>query len=275
MKGTGYSEWSPPADLSAAVACIWRGRVGDPSVLYTDRVLPDGCVDVIWDGARLFVAGPDTGPVLLARSAARTFIGIRMRPGHAPGLLHCPASEVRDRRVDVAELWGVRRAAAVADQIAAAETGDAVAACGGAAAAYEGAVAALLARVVRRQLAARPSPDRLIDDLIASLRARKHASPGLIAALASDLGLTARSLHRRCTETVGYGPKTLDRILRFRRAQRMARSLPAPSLAALAAAAGYADQAHLTRECRRLAGLPPARLFASTAPVVRDGAGPP
>jgi AraC-like DNA-binding protein len=36
-------------------------------------------------------------------------------------------------------------------------------------------------------------------------------------------------------------------------------------LAALAFAAGYADQAHLTRECRRLAGRTPAELVASGA----------
>jgi AraC-like DNA-binding protein len=38
-----------------------------------------------------------------------------------------------------------------------------------------------------------------------------------------------------------------------------------PDLARLALEAGYADQAHLTRECSRLAGLPPAALLASGA----------
>lgn len=255
---TAYEEWSPPADLSAAVACVWRRRIGYPGVPYTDRVLPDGCVDLIWDGAKLFVAGPDTGPVPLALLPARTFVGIRMRPGHAPGLLHCPASEIRDRRVDLIELWGPRRAAAVADAAAAADSGD--------------AVAALLEQAVRRQLAGWPGHDRLVDGLIASLRARADASPGCVALLAAELGITVRSLHRRCTGAVGYAPKTLDRILRFRRAQRLAQRRPEQSLGALAAAAGYADQAHLTRECRRLTGLTPAATFALTAPIVSDGA---
>ena len=56
-------------------------------------------------------------------------------------------------------------------------------------------------------------------------------------------------------DAVGYGPKTLERILRFQRFLM----LGGDDLARLALDAGYADQAHLTRECTRLAGLPPRR----------------
>ena len=66
---------------------------------------------------------------------------------------------------------------------------------------------------------------------------------------------------------VGYGPKTLERVLRFRRFLDLAAREPAAGLAGLAAAAGYADQAHLTRECGRLAGAPPGRLVGRLAPA--------
>jgi uncharacterized protein DUF6597/helix-turn-helix protein len=72
-----------------------------------------------------------------------------------------------------------------------------------------------------------------------------------------------RQLRRRFLDAVGYGPKTLERILRFQRFL----SLEGTDLARRALDAGYADQAHLTRECTRLAGLPPAALLA-------EGAGP-
>ena len=80
------------------------------------------------------------------------------------------------------------------------------------------------------------------------------------------LGLGERTLRRRFEEAFGYGPKTLDRILRFQRFLTLVRDPRAPSAAGLAAEAGYADQAHLIRESRRLAGSTPreiARLFAS------------
>ena len=82
-----------------------------------------------------------------------------------------------------------------------------------------------------------------------------------------------RQLRRRCHAVVGYGPKTLQRVLRFRRFVSRIERGPAPpartgtDLAALAAQAGYADQAHLTRECQALAGLTPAALARQRGPA--------
>lgn len=246
-----YCEWPPAADLAAHVACIWNASIGDAGLPYTDRVLPDACVDVIWDGARLFIAGPDTGPELLVPYRHRTFVGLRMRPGRAAALLGCPASEVRDERPELAELWGRMRAGVLADRLAAA--------------AGPRGVAAFLERALRGQLAGAPAPDAAVDGLVAALRARASRPSGLVKALAADIGLTERSLRRRCDTAVGYGPKTLERVLRFRRALALARPGAGLSLGALAAAAGYADQAHLSRECRRLAGLTPSELFKTSA----------
>jgi methylphosphotriester-DNA--protein-cysteine methyltransferase len=79
--------------------------------------------------------------------------------------------------------------------------------------------------------------------------------------VAADVGLSLRQLRRRCHAAVGYGPKTLQRVLRFRRfVSWIDRDSGAADLAVLAADAGYADQAHLTRECVGLSGLTPAAL---------------
>ena len=79
--------------------------------------------------------------------------------------------------------------------------------------------------------------------------------------VAGEVGLSERQLRRRCHAAAGYGPKTLQRVLRF---QRFVRVLDAvadpPDLASAAAYAGYADQAHLTRECAALSGLTPVAL---------------
>ena len=86
--------------------------------------------------------------------------------------------------------------------------------------------------------------------------------------LAEELGVSDRQLRRRFDVAVGYGPKTLQRVLRFRRF--LARVYAAPAdvdLATLAFDAGYADQSHLTRETAALSGLTPAALAAlATAP---------
>jgi AraC-like DNA-binding protein len=94
-----------------------------------------------------------------------------------------------------------------------------------------------------------------------------------VAAVGDALGISERQLRRRFADAVGYGPKTLARVLRFQRFLALAagedRAAAARGgsgdLAGLAFAAGYADQAHLTRECRQLSGRTPAELLATGA----------
>jgi AraC-like DNA-binding protein len=79
-----------------------------------------------------------------------------------------------------------------------------------------------------------------------------------VGAVADEVGWSSRTLHRQSMAVYGYGPATLRRILRFRRAVALLRGGAAP--ADVAAAAGYADQPHLHREARALAGVPVAQL---------------
>jgi len=70
---------------------------------------------------------------------------------------------------------------------------------------------------------------------------------------AEHIGLSERQLRRRSLAAFGYGPKTLQRIMRFRRAVALARrGVP---FADVAVHAGYADQSHLAREVKELAGV--------------------
>ena len=107
-------------------------------------------------------------------------------------------------------------------------------------------------------------PDRLARAVAEEL----HAPGADVDGVARRVGLSPRQLRRRCHDAIGYGPKTLHRVLRVRTwLDRLAAS-PDVDLARLAAEAGYADQAHLTRECVQLTGLTPgaqARRLAGEA----------
>jgi len=83
----------------------------------------------------------------------------------------------------------------------------------------------------------------------------------LVQHLQEVLALNERTLRRRCHDIFGYGPKTLDRILRFQRFLQLARARGTAGMAAVAAEAGYADQSHLCRELRRYTGLSPQQLW--------------
>ncbi|PZG02063.1 hypothetical protein C1J01_47675 [Nonomuraea aridisoli] len=91
--------------------------------------------------------------------------------------------------------------------------------------------------------------------IAAALRAGRS-----VAEVAWDLGYSERQLHRRSLTAFGYAPKTLQRILRFQHALRLARA--GVPLAEAAVTAGYADQAHLAHDVRRLSGVPMRSLLS-------------
>src|SRR5690348_17555140 len=84
--------------------------------------------------------------------------------------------------------------------------------------------------------------------------------------LAREAGWSSRRLGTRFRAEIGLAPKQAARVVRFDRARRLLQRRVAaagqPELAALAAACGYYDQAHLAREFRALAGCPPSRWLA-------------
>ncbi|HEX2156855.1 MAG TPA: helix-turn-helix domain-containing protein, partial [Actinomycetes bacterium] len=106
-------------------------------------------------------------------------------------------------------------------------------------------------------------PDPLVAASVAWLE-RNPAAAGRVAALGPAVGLGERQLRRRFLDGVGYGPKTLARVLRFQRLLALLTDDRAgrPTLAEAATLAGYADQAHMTAECTRLAGRSPAAVRA-------------
>jgi AraC-like DNA-binding protein len=86
-----------------------------------------------------------------------------------------------------------------------------------------------------------------------------------ITALARELGWSRRHLSEQFRREVGLPPKLAARVLRFEQAHRLAiRADPAP-WAAIAAAAGYADQAHMSRDWHGFTGLSPTAWRTSDA----------
>ncbi|HEY8372950.1 MAG TPA: helix-turn-helix transcriptional regulator [Pseudonocardiaceae bacterium] len=214
-----------------AVAAAWTQVFRAPHVL---RVVPDGCMDVLWTPHGLQVAGPDTGPQLVPGEPGQVYVGVRMRPRYGAHLLGVPAAAVRDARPPLAEFWPAPEVDRLTEQLAA--TPDPTTA------------ARLLERAVCARFAALGSPDPVLTVLARVVRRTT------VAEAADRIGLSERQLRRRCLDAFGYGPKTLQRVLRFQHALRLARG--GVPLATVAAEAGYADQAHLAREVRALAGAP-------------------
>lgn len=199
-----------------------------------DRILPDGCLDLIWDGRRLLVAGPDATARWHESGPGTAYAALRFSRGLGPAMLGVPADELRDRTPSLDQLWSAAPARRLAEHVA------------------EDPAARLLAWAAERMASVRPDP---LGPIVHALAAEGAA----VEVSAERLGMSARQLHRRTVPLFGYGPKRLARILRLQRA--LARAEAGEILALVAASCGYADQAHLTREVRALTGTTPAALL--------------
>ena len=92
-----------------------------------------------------------------------------------------------------------------------------------------------------------------------------------IAALAAEVGWSRRHLTERFTAEYGVGPKQLARVLRFEQSKAMLVRPGRPTLASIAAECGYADQAHMARDWRDIAGSSPTQWLADEQlPIVQD-----
>lgn len=219
-------------------AVVWSRRDAPAG---RERVLPDGCMDLLFWNGQLVVAGPDTQAHLFESGAGDDITGLRFAPGTGPRVFGVRAHELRDRRVPLAEVWPAGEVRLLEERAAGTRTPGAV--LEEAAAGRSGGAGDAEAGPVR-------------ETVLGLLRRGRG-----VTETARAVGLSERQLHRRCLDDFGYGAKTLARVLRMRRALALAEEgMP---LAEVAAVLGYADQAHLAREVRALAGAPLTGLIRS------------
>ena len=254
-----YREIPSRPPLNDFVECFWTlegdGRLpcGTP-----ERILPDGCVELILNfGERFsqhhnnqralqprhFLVGEMSGPILISPNGAVQLLGIRFHPGGTSPFLRVPMSELTDRIAELGSLSSElerelllvsQYLASLPDKIGAVE-------------------AALTARLLSGS-----------DDSSAiRLAARIVDSDGRVSVdqLATAAGISSRQLERRFLREIGIGPKLLGRILRFQQVFRAVERVDS-AWAVIAVECGYYDQAHLIRDFSQFAGQTPAVLLA-------------
>jgi AraC-like DNA-binding protein len=213
-------------------------------------VVPDGCVDMLWRGDRFVVVGPDIVAAYPDLKPGTTVLGIRFRPGAASSWLNLPVTEIVGGEVPMTDIWG-RRANDMEQKIGSAST-------------VRGRLQLMQQLLVDELSKTCPCPaDAAV--IFHALNLQTQPQFSKIDALHKLLDISERTLRRQTREFYGYGPKTLDRILRFQRFQTFALSEPGQGLANMAFHAGYADQAHLGREVQSLCQMTPGELLTQLA----------
>lgn len=252
--------YRPAPPLAAAVDCIWLARRSAHSPDH-EHMLPSGQAQLViplhdapiqWCAAgpktewhawrRGIVHGPQSRYYMAGPKPPGVVVGVSFRPGMAAAILGASLPELRDRHVSIEDLWGYRgldlheRLAAMADPPD-------------------------VCRALEAELIARIRRPLLIHPAVAyALRSGAvDAGPQRVSAIQKHSGYSPRRFIELFHDAVGLTPKHYYRVRRFSSAlAQLARSRGEAKLAEVALASGYADQAHLSREFRELAGVTPS-----------------
>jgi AraC-like DNA-binding protein len=216
---------------------VWT-RVADGS---SSWILPDGCIDVLWNGRELTVAGPDTSAHCATSADGTPYAALRFASGVAPTVLGVAADGLRDERPQLADVIGTDDAERLVETMLATDN-----------------PSSELERWAGRRLALAGGPDRSMRRVATLIGDGRPVSE-----VAAHVGFSERQLNRRSLSAFGYGPKVLSRVLRLQRALGLARS--GVPLVQAALAAGYGDQAHFAHEVRALSGQTASQLVGSAA----------
>jgi len=247
-----YREITPPPALAPVVECFWSIRSGTRlSDVRRNRVLPDGCSDIIFNFGdptvgegnhqhlRQYVVGIMRTAAVVGVTGFVDLFGVRFHPGAAQAVTDVRGADLAGRIVALDDL--VPDAGAIASRLAEDPLEERV---------------AVLANVIERRIRRGMPLDPRVRFAAGAIE-RTHGSIP-IRDLAMAAQLTRRHLERLFAQQVGSTPKEACRVARFRTAVRRLNGSARASLARVAHQSGYHDQSHLHRDFVRLAGITPA-----------------
>lgn len=255
-----YSETAPPSDLEPWVHSFWSfSSPPDRADSYEHRVLPDGCVLLVWmpiaehpEGGALLITGPRMSAMTVDVAPGDSFFGVRFRPGEARSVL--------PRQVDVRlpDLQNVHLPLQHLDSPLAHKWSERLRFAHGASQTYS-----IFEEEVREWSGAADQTDGRIRTAVLRL----YDGSARIASLAAEVALSERQFQRVFRYRVGLTPKQYARIRRFRGTLANILCAEPHTWGRVATDCGFADQAHLTREFTAFFGAPPEALRAHVAPI--------
>lgn len=251
-----YREFAPSPAIAHAVEAFWYFSAPNTTTrtdpLLRHRVLPDGCIDLIFRFQHPMIEAEITNPLLTVYGPTdrfklidikpfTEFVGVRFKPGEAgfylalsPLALFQQEVKAQDCSAHLANLFNQ------------------LCECGSAKQVLSILQKAMLESNAIHAVCDAPARVRQALRLLTASRGQMRVSD-----VAELVGVSERTLRRDIVAAVGLTPKMLLRILRFQRAHTLLHSKEPLNLCDIALESGYADQAHMGREFQEFAGLTP------------------
>lgn len=197
------------------------------------------------------VGGLHDAPATVSYGSSRDAVYVSLRPAGVRAILGAGSAELSRRVVDLRDIWG----SAVDPLHQRLSESSTWAECFG---------------VLDHVLLRRVRPVRTPSEIAwAWERILKTGGQTAVHRLAREAGWGRRHFAERFRTEIGVSPKTAARILRFERACQLI-NRERPGLAQVAAACGFHDQSHMSREWNLLAGCTPRAWMSRELPFFQD-----
>lgn len=245
-----YKEWLPCKELQPYVACYWIFKVkAIPKENVISRVIPDGCMDIIFNIANLAkgkggsVVGTMLSPETNAINELRELVGVRFWPGGIVPFIKNSAKDFTESSISLEYIWGKEDSMLCQTIFSASRNEDRI---------------RTLEETLKGKLKEISFTDTDIQKMIYNVY--KNKGNLSIKDLTTELNISQRHLSRKVNLWLGISPKTFSNIVRFQNIVNELNTKPNSNLIKVALNNGYYDQAHFTKEFKGFYGKTPGQL---------------
>lgn len=246
-----YQEYQPSKNLESNVACYWTVNTYDSDAKKLHRIIPDGCVDIIFDlqsasiSKGAFVAGLMTSFMVTDLARNSSSFGIRFYVDTVHHFLRYPVSAFIGKRVFLEDIWGPEGLFLLEDLKSTTQISD------------------IIEKVESRLMSFLPVDEPKVNDLVQTSMQYIFAHQGImsIRSLSNELHYSERHIRRCFQNELGVSPKELINIIRFQSLLHELYKDPQPRFTDIAVKYGYYDQAHFIKNFKQKYGLSPTEIF--------------
>jgi AraC-like DNA-binding protein len=256
-----YQVYSPSPELQSFVKCFWTLEDEASSEPVKQRVVPDGCMEMIFhygdlykqyfeDGSsiiqpRSFVFGQISSYIEIAPTGISGIVSARFLPDGLTPFIEMPVSALENKAVAIHEIFGEKGKEFEEKIIAASDNAQRI-------------------KLIEEFLLSRLADPQTIDAVTKACVEVIFQSQGRLGVveLADKMNLNRRNMERKFTSAIGMSPKQLSRVVRLQATLKMLEQKKFTSLTSLAYENGYYDQAHFIKDFKEFTGMSPKSFFA-------------
>jgi AraC-like DNA-binding protein len=246
-----YQEYLPTKSLESFVACYWTVDFNASETNKLHRVIPDGCVDIIFNlrspsfSKGAFVSGLMTKFEVITLSQDYSLFGIRFFLDTVQHFLRYPVSEFIGNHVFLEEIWGNEGLFLMENIISSTQISE--------------IIEKVEFKLMKFFLLNEIKTDRLLQTSMHYMYA--HQGTISLRSLSEKLHYSERHIRRTFQKELGVSPKELLNIIRFQSLLQELYIVPQSCFTDIAVKYGYYDQPHFIKNFKSLYGIVPSKIF--------------